>query len=105
MGKYGKYRSSRFLIDRIDAKLGDVNKEIEFDRTMIYVCLGVIALEIVLLALSGAVSLFKYPSIVGAFLAALCLFILPVMVKELKEDQEKALKMKKTDDTDDTTES
>ena len=94
MCKYGKFRSSRFLIDIIDAKLGDVDKEIEFDKNMIYVCLGVIALEIIFLALNLVSSFFIIPAIVGAFLAALAIFIIPVMVKELEDDKKKAEKMK-----------
>jgi uncharacterized membrane protein len=94
MGKYGKFRSSRFLIDIIDAKLGDVDKEIEFDKNMIYVSLGVIALEIILLALTLVSSFFTIPAVVGAFLAALAIFIVPVMVKELEDDKKKAEKMK-----------
>ncbi len=94
MGKYGMFRSSRFLIDKIDAKLGDVDKEIEFDKNMIYGSLGVIALEIILLALTSVSSFFNVPAIIGAFLAALAIFIIPVMAKELEDDKKKAEKMK-----------
>ncbi|MBR5175094.1 MAG: hypothetical protein IKW89_04080 [Bacteroidales bacterium] len=90
----GRYRASRFLIDKIDAKLGDVDKEIDFDKNMIYGSLAVIALEIILLALTTVSEFFTIPAIVGAFLAALCIFIIPVMVQELKDDQKKAEKMK-----------
>ena len=92
MGKYGMFRSSRFLIDKIDAKLGDVDKEIEFDKNMIYGSLGVIALEIILLALTSESSFFNVPAIIGAFLAALAIFIIPVMAKELEDDKKKAEK-------------
>ena len=88
------HRATRFLIDKVDNKLGDVDKEINFDKTMISVCLGVIALEIILLALSTPVPFFQVPAIVGAFLSAMALFIIPVMVKELKDDREKAKRMK-----------
>ena len=94
MGKYGMFRSSRFLIDKIDAKLGDVDKEIEFDKNMIYGSLGVIALEIILLALTSVSSFFNVPAIIGAFLAALAIFIIPVMAKELEDDKKKAERMK-----------
>ena len=92
MSRYGKFRSSRFLIDKIDAKLGSVDKEIEFDKTMIYGSLAVIALEIILLALTSVSDFFNVPAIVGAFLAALCIFIIPIMIQELKDDLKKAEK-------------
>ena len=88
------YRASRFLIDRVDRRLGDVNKEIKFDKNMISICLGIIGLEIILLALSSLASFFVIPAIVGAFLAAIALFIIPVMVQELKDDQKRAEKEK-----------
>ena len=90
----GGYRGSRFIIDKIDAKLGNVDKEIEFDKKMIYGCLGVIALEIILLALTSVSPFFTVPAIVGAFLAALAIFIIPIMTKELEDDRKKAEKMK-----------
>ena len=93
------YRATRFLIDKVDNKLGDVDKEIKFDKTVISVCIGVIALEIILLALSMPVPFFQVPAIVGAFLCAIALFIIPVMVKELKDDREKAKKMKENNST------
>lgn len=88
------YRASRFLIDRVDKRLGDVNKEIKFDKNMIFICLGIIGLEIILLALSSLTSFFVIPAIVGAFLAAIALFIIPVMVQELRDDQKRAEKEK-----------
>lgn len=87
------YRATRFLIDKVDNRLGDVNKEIQFDKTMISVCLGIIALEIILLALCTLVPAFQVPAIIGAFLCALAIFIIPIMVKELKDDREKAKRM------------
>lgn len=93
----GRYRASRFLIDKIDAKLGDVDKEIKFDKNMIYGSLAVIALEIILLALTSVSEFFNVPAIVGAFLTALCIFIIPIMVQELKDDQKKAEKIKAKD--------
>ena len=88
------YRATRFLIDKVDNRLGDVDKEIKFDKTMISVCLGIVALEIILLALCTAVPFFQIPAIVGAFLCAIAIFIIPVMVKELKDDRGKAERMK-----------
>ncbi len=89
----GGYRGSRFIIDKIDAKLGDVDKEIKFDKCMIYGSLGVIALEIILLALTTVSPFFNIPAIVGAFLSAMAIYIVPVMAKELEDDKRKAERM------------
>ena len=93
MSNYGMYRGSRFLIDKIDAKLGDVDKEIKFDKSMIYGSIAVIALEIILLLLTSVSPLFNVPAIIGAFFAALAIFIIPVMTKELEDDKKKKEKM------------
>lgn len=53
------HRATRFLIDKVDNRLGDVDKEIKFDKTMISGCLGIVALEIILLSLSTLVSFFS----------------------------------------------
>ena len=95
------HRSTGFLIDKVDNRLGDVDKEIKFDKIMISSCLGVIAFEIILLALSSLGRFVLVLSIIGAFLAALSLFIIPVMVQELKDDQEKAKRMKQQETTSD----
>lgn len=92
MGRKYSYRSSRFLIDKIDAKLGDVNKEIKFDKIVIFVALGIIAVEVIALLLSGF-SFFRILAIIGAFFAAASLFIIPVMIQELRDDKEKAKAM------------
>lgn len=88
------YRATRYLINKVDAKLGDIDKEIKFDKIIIYSCLGVIAMEVFFLALSSIGRIFMILSILGSVFTALCLFIIPVMVQELKEDQEKAKKEK-----------
>lgn len=49
------HRATRFLTDKVDNRLGYVDKEIKFDKTMISGCLGIVALEIILLALSTLV--------------------------------------------------
>ena len=86
------HRTTRFLIDKVDNRLGDVDKEIKFDKTMISGCLGIVALEIILLALSTLVSFFQIPAIIFAFLCAIAIFIIPVMVKELKDDPQPCYK-------------
>lgn len=80
------HRTTRFLIDKVDNRLGDVDKEIKFDKTMISGCLGIVELEIILLALSTLVSFLQISAIIFAFLCAIAIFIIPVMVKELKDD-------------------
>jgi len=86
------HRATRFLIDKVDNRLGDVDKEIKFDKTMISGCLGIVALEIILLALSTLVSFFQIPAIIFAFLCAIAIFIIPVMVKEMKDDPQPCYK-------------
>lgn len=84
------YRATRFIIDKVDARLGNVEKEIKFDKTVIGVCLSIIAVEILLLALSSTLDCLVVPTIVGAVLAALSICALPVMIKELIDDTQKA---------------
>lgn len=84
------HRTTRFLIDKIDSRLGDVRKEIVFDRTMIAVCSGIIAMEIVLLILCDRFPSLFIPTIVGGFFAVACIYLIPVMAKELKDDLKKA---------------
>ena len=86
------HRTTRFLIDKVDNRLGDVDKEIKFDKTIISGCLGIVALEIILLALSTLVSFLQIPAIIFAFLCAIAIFIIPVMVKELKDDPQPCYK-------------
>ena len=86
------HRASRFLIDKVDNRLGDVDKEIKFDKTMISGCLGIVELEIILLALSTLVSFLQISAIIFAFLCAIAIFIIPVMVKELKDDPQPCYK-------------
>jgi len=87
------YRATRFIIDKVDAKLGNVEKEIKFDKIIIGICLCIIALEIILLAFSAESGLLTVPTIVGAILAAFSICALPIMIKELKNDKEKAKRL------------
>ena len=84
------YKATRFLIDRIDKRLGSVEKEIRFDKTMILASLAVIVVEIILLLLSASFPAFRIPALIGGIFAALGVFILPVMTNELKDDRAKA---------------
>ena len=86
------HRATRFLTDKVDNRLGYVDKEIKFDKTMISGYLGIVALEIILLSLSTLVSFFQIPAIIFAFLCAIAIFIIPVMVKELKDDPQPCYK-------------
>ena len=87
------YRARRFIIDKVDAKLGNVEKEIKFDKIIIGICLCIIALEIILLAFSSESGRLTVPTIVGAILAAFSICALPIMIKELKNDKEKAKRL------------
>ncbi len=86
------YKATRYLIDKVDDKLGSVEKEIRFDKAMIRGSLAVIALEIILIVLASFFSVFGIPAIVGAFLAAIGVYIFLVMEKELSDDLAKAKK-------------
>ncbi len=86
------YKATRYLIDKVDDKLGSVEKEIRFDKAMIRGSLAVIALEIILIVLASFFSVFGIPAIVGAFLAAIGLYVFFVMEKELSDDLAKAKK-------------
>lgn len=87
------YKATRFIIDKVDAKLGNVEKEIKFDKIVIGICLCIIALEIILLAFSSESGRLTVPTIVGAILAAFSICALPIMIKELKNDKEKAKRL------------
>ena len=86
------YKATRFLIDKVDEKLGSVEKEIRFDKAMIAGSLSVIALEAVFIVLALFFSVFQIPAIIGAFLAAIGVYVFLVMEKELKDDRAKAEK-------------
>ena len=83
------FKATRFLIDKIDDRLGDVHKEIKFDKITIGVCAALIVLEMILLALCNHFPILVLPAIVGAFITAICSFILLIMVKELSDDLKK----------------
>lgn len=86
------YKATRFLIDKVDEKLGSVEKEIRFDKAMIAGSLSFIALEVGFIVLALFFPAFQIPAIIGAFLAAIAVYIFLVMEKELKDDRAKAEK-------------
>lgn len=85
----GIHRATRFLIDKVDTRLGDVNKEIKFDKSAIAVCVAVIVLEIVFAFLASTSEVFVVLSLIFGFFAITALYILVIMIKELKADQKK----------------
>ena len=84
------YRATRFLIDRIDRRLGSVEKEIKFDKAVILWCLVVILLELMIIMLCAVAPFLVGPAMVGVIFAAFAIFLIPVMTRELKADREKA---------------
>lgn len=40
-----KSKGSRFLIDKIDSKLGSVEKELKFDKAVIFVGVGIVVIS------------------------------------------------------------
>jgi protein-S-isoprenylcysteine O-methyltransferase Ste14 len=84
-------RSTRFLIDRIDERLGSVEKEIKFDKIAIAVSVLVLIIGVVMSTLSmnngkGAIG------ILGILITMAGVAILYAMVKELISDIKKANK-------------
>ena len=76
-------RLSRYLIDKVDARLGDVEKEKRFDIIMIVVG--------VLLMLSGIFLASSHVSIIlGVILSILGFAIAYVMIQEYHDDCKKA---------------
>lgn len=94
MGKYGMFRSSRFLIDKIDAKLGDVDKEIKFDKSAISACIILFFVGLGLVALGSSRNLSVGLIIIGVLLSLFCFFAYAIMKQELEDDKKKAEKMK-----------
>lgn len=84
-------RSTRFLIDRIDERLGSVEKEIKFDKIAMGVSALVIIIGIVMSTFAmnngkGAIG------ILGILITMAGVAILYAMVKELISDIKKANK-------------
>ncbi len=82
---------ARYWIDKIDAKLGDVDKEIKMDKTVIAISIGFIVFSAIIILLA---SIFPYRflvaiAVVSGFIAFLFLYILIIMVRELHDDIEK----------------
>ena len=90
----GRYKGSRFLIDKIDERLGSVDKEIEFDKFMIKLSLVLIIVCIGLIVLSVFQIFTGKAAIVGLILGVLLSFFFflfrNMMISELKADLEKA---------------
>lgn len=85
----GIHRATRFLIDKVDSRLGDVDKEIKFDKCAIATCVAVIVLEIAFALLASTSQVFVALSFVLGFFAITALYILVIMIRELKADQKK----------------
>ena len=81
------YRSKRFLIDSIDERLGDVEKEKKFDLIMVAVGVALIIAGILLITLikeSGKLA------ILYIFMVMLGVFLAYAMTKEYIDDCKKA---------------
>ena len=78
------------MIDKVDKKLGSVEKEIRFDKVMILGSIAVIAVEVIVIILSMFLSALRIPALIGVFFAFICLYIFFIMENELKNDQAKA---------------
>ena len=84
------YRGKRFLIDKIDSKLGSLDKELKFDKMLIYIGIGIIIFFafIILLIIN------KYPvlALFCALIIMFGIFLSYTMIKEYLSDLRKAKK-------------
>ena len=78
------HKANRFLIDRIDQRLGSVEKEIKFDKIAICVCTVIMLTGILLSCLGGPEHAGML--VLGIMLVLLGITILYVFVKELISD-------------------
>ena len=81
-------RLSRYLIDKVDERLGDVEKEKKFDIIMIIVGVILLLSGLALTSLLGNDS--KYAAIGGVVLSMIGLAFIYVMTKEYIDDSKKA---------------
>lgn len=86
----GSYRTRRFLIDRIDERLGSVEKEIKFDKIAISVGATLTVAGILLFCLCGIESPGLY--VLGIIFGMAGITIMYVLTKELISDKKKAKK-------------
>jgi lipopolysaccharide export LptBFGC system permease protein LptF len=80
-------RATRFLIDRIDSKLGSVEKELKFDKIAIGVGLGIMVIFAFVLGL--VVNSSPALAILCLILIMFGFFLAYVMVKEYIDDRKK----------------
>lgn len=81
----GKNKSARFLIDRIDARLGDKRKEIKFDVIMIIVGLLLILIPGIAIILTS--ELYPKLSILFTLLVMFGIVLVYTMTKEYISDK------------------
>lgn len=86
----GSYRTRRFLIDRIDERLGSVEKEIKFDRIAIGVGVILTIVGILIFCLCGIERPRLY--FIGVIFVMAGIAIMYVLTKELISDKRKAKK-------------
>ncbi len=87
------YRASRFLINRIDERLGDMEKEKKFDILMIFAGLALISTGVLLLCFCLTKSAW---TILCFFMIIAGLSISYVMIKEYIDDCKKATRQNQT---------
>ena len=81
------YRSGRFLIDKIDSKLGSVEKELKFDKVVIGVSVVLmVAFAVILAQCSNAHPVL---SIIRILMIIFSAALIVLMVKEYLEDLKK----------------
>ncbi len=82
-----KSRATRFLIDKIDSKLGSVEKELKFDKIVIGVSVALLVVFVIILALcsKGHAVLSIISILMIIFSASLAIY----MTKEYFDDRQK----------------
>lgn len=83
-----RLRSRRFLIDAIDERLGDVEKEKKFDLIMVAIGLALIVTGVLLLSL--CISNHAWTAIIYLFMIMAGVALCYVMTKEYIDDCRKA---------------
>lgn len=86
------YRSRRFLIDKIDNKLGSIEKELKFDKIMIIISIALI----IVFSITTIISSENHPvlSLICGILDLFSLSLVYTMIKEFIEDMKRSKSQK-----------
>lgn len=87
-------RSTRFLLDIVDKKLGSVEREIKFDKWMIFIGVLIMTISGVLVWLCAG----SHPALSVIFLVMVLfgISVIYIMIRELLDDKKKQKSQKDT---------